>query len=121
MTLRLLRSASPSYPPGTPRLAPTQGHSQNTAMLLIDHRVGTMGWIRSIEFDELKANALALAKAAKALDVPLVLASSMEAYAQGPLLSALEEIAPAEFASRIQRLEGPGTAWTANGGPITCG
>jgi nicotinamidase-related amidase len=77
--------------------------SRNTAMLLIDHQVGTMGWVRSIEFDELKANSLALAKAAKALDIPLVLTSSMEAYAQGPLLSELEDIAPAEFASRIQR------------------
>ena len=77
--------------------------SRNTVMLLIDHQVGTMGWVRSIEFDELKANALALAKTAKALDIPLVLTSSMEAYAQGPLLSELEEIAPAEYASRIQR------------------
>jgi nicotinamidase-related amidase len=77
--------------------------SENTAMLLIDHQVGTMGWVRSIEFDELKANALALAKTAKALDIPLVLTSSMEAYAQGPLLSELADIAPEEFASRIQR------------------
>ena len=77
--------------------------SQNTAMLLIDHQVGTMGWVRSIEFDELKANALALARTAKALDIPLVLTSSMEAYAQGPLLSELADIASAEFASRIQR------------------
>lgn len=75
----------------------------NTAMLLIDHQVGTMGWVHSIEFDELKANALALAKAAKALDIPLVLTSSMEAYAQGPLLAELAEIAPAEHAARVQR------------------
>ncbi|MGA5042248.1 isochorismatase family protein [Streptomyces capoamus] len=77
--------------------------SENTAMLLIDHQVGTMGWVRSIGFDELKANALALAKAAKALDMPLVLTSSMESYAQGPLLSELEDIAPEEHAARIQR------------------
>ncbi|MEN8584669.1 isochorismatase family protein [Burkholderia sp. RS01] len=77
--------------------------AQNTAMLLIDHQVGTMGWVRSIEFDELKANSLALAKTAKALEIPLVLTSSMEAYAQGPLLSELADIAPEEFASRIQR------------------
>jgi nicotinamidase-related amidase len=53
--------------------------------------------------DELKANSLALAKAAKALNIPLVLTSSMESYAQGPLLAELEEIAPAEHAGRIQR------------------
>ena len=77
--------------------------AENTAMLLIDHQVGTMGWVRSISFDDLKANALALAKAARGLNIPLVLTSSMENHAQGPLLSELEEIAPAEHAARIQR------------------
>ncbi|WUW58425.1 isochorismatase family protein [Streptomyces sp. NBC_01456] len=72
-------------------------------MLLIDHQVGTMGWVGSIPFDEMKANALALAKAAKALDIPVVVTSSMEEYAQGPLLAELEEIAPEEFAARIKR------------------
>lgn len=76
----------------------------NTAMLLIDHQVGTMGWVGSIEFDELKKNALALAKAAKALGIPLILTSSLEDQAQGPLLAELAEIAPEEHASRIQRL-----------------
>jgi len=75
----------------------------NTAILLIDHQVGTMGWVGSIAFEEMKANALALAKAAKALNIPLVLTSSMEEYAQGPLLAELAEIARAEFAARIQR------------------
>ena len=77
--------------------------ADNTAMLLIDHQVGTMGWVGSISFDEMKANALALAKAAKALDIPLVLTSSMEEYAQGPLLAELADIAPEEHAARIQR------------------
>src|SRR3954451_22887054 len=77
--------------------------AENTAMLLIDHQVGTMGWVGSISFEQLKANALALAKAAKALDIPLVLTSSMEDYAQGPLLAELEEIAPDEHTGRIQR------------------
>ncbi|MGW0710226.1 isochorismatase family protein [Streptomyces sp. NPDC002643] len=77
--------------------------AENSALLLIDHQVGTMGWVGSIAFEEMKANALALAKAAKALDMPLVLTSSMEEYAQGPLLAELAEIAPEEFAGRIQR------------------
>lgn len=62
-----------------------------------------MGWVGSISFEEMKANALALAKAAQALDMPLVLTSSMEEYAQGPLLAELAEIAPEEFAARVQR------------------
>jgi nicotinamidase-related amidase len=76
----------------------------DTAVLLIDHQVGTMGWVRSTEFEEMKKNALALAKAAKALGMPLVLTSSLEDQAQGPVLEEFAEIAPEEFANRIQRL-----------------
>ncbi|MBD9603280.1 isochorismatase family protein [Pseudomonas sp. PDM10] len=78
--------------------------ADNAALLLIDHQVGTMGWVKSIPFEELKRNALMLAKAASILKLPVVLTSSMEEHAQGPLLSELEQILPAEFASRIQRL-----------------
>ncbi|WP_433741246.1 isochorismatase family protein [Pseudomonas putida] len=78
--------------------------ADNAALLLIDHQVGTMGWVKSIPFDELKRNALMLAKAAAILKLPVVLTSSMEEYAQGPLLSELEQILPTQFASRIKRL-----------------
>jgi nicotinamidase-related amidase len=77
---------------------------EDTAVLLIDHQVGTMGWVRSTNHDEMKANALALAKAAKALDMPLVLTSSLEDQAQGPLIEELQTIAPEEFVNRIQRV-----------------
>jgi len=76
----------------------------NAALLLIDHQVGTMGWAKSMPFEELKRNALMLARTAKILKMPVVLTSSMEEYAQGPLLPELEAILPAEFAGRIKRL-----------------
>lgn len=76
----------------------------NAAMLLIDHQVGTMSWVKSIPFEEMKRNALMLAKAAGILKLPVVLTSSMEEYAQGPLLSELESILPTEFAARIKRV-----------------
>ena len=76
----------------------------NAALLLIDHQVGTMGWAKSMPFEELKRNALMLAKTAKILKMPVVLTSSMEEYAQGPLLPELEAILPAEFAARVKRL-----------------
>jgi hypothetical protein len=57
---------------------------------LIDHQVGTMGWVRSIPFEEMKRNALMLAKTARILKS----AGSAEEYAQGPLLSELETILP---------------------------
>jgi len=76
----------------------------NSALLLIDHQVGTMGWVKSIPFEEMKRNALMLAKTARILKMPVVLTSSMEEYAQGPLLAELESILPAEFAARIKRV-----------------
>jgi nicotinamidase-related amidase len=78
--------------------------ADNAALLLIDHQVGTMGWAKSLPFEELKRNALMLAKTAKILKMPTVLTSSMEEHAQGPLLSELETILPAEFSARIKRL-----------------
>ncbi|HDG9809790.1 TPA: isochorismatase family protein [Raoultella planticola] len=78
--------------------------SDNAAMLLIDHQVGTMGWAKSMAFDELKRNALMLAKSAAILDMPVVLTSSMEKYAQGPLLAELKTILPEEFEARIKRM-----------------
>lgn len=64
--------------------------ADNAVMLLIDHQVGTMGWAKSLPFEELKRNALMLAKAAAILKMPTVLTSSMEEHAQGPLLSELQ-------------------------------
>jgi nicotinamidase-related amidase len=79
-------------------------NADNAAMLLIDHQVGTMGWVHSIPFEEMKRNALMLAETARILKLPVVLTSSMEEYAQGPLLSELASILPAEFAARIRRV-----------------
>lgn len=78
--------------------------ADNAAMLLIDHQVGTMSWVHSIPLEEMKRNAVMLAKTAKILKMPVVMTSSMEEYAQGPLMSELEETLPAEFAARVKRL-----------------
>lgn len=76
---------------------------RDAAVLLIDHQVGTMSWVKSIPFAEMKRNALMLAKTASILKLPVVLTSSMEDHAQGPLLNELETILPEAFRSRIQR------------------
>lgn len=76
---------------------------ENAAMLLIDHQTGTMSWTQSHDVEEVKKSALSLAKIAVNTDMPLVLTSSMEENAQGPLLPELEEIAPKAFADRIKR------------------
>jgi len=75
----------------------------NAAMLLIDHQIGTMSWVRSAPLDEIKKNAVVLAKAARALNMPVVLTSSMEEHVQGPLMPELQVILPEAFAARIKR------------------
>ncbi|MBH5328223.1 isochorismatase family protein [Eikenella sp. S3360] len=78
-------------------------NAKDSVMLLIDHQIGTMGWVGSIPFDEMKRNALMLAKSAAALGIPTVLTSSMEEHAQGPLLAELADILPEEFKNRVKR------------------
>src|SRR5699024_4142005 len=85
-------------------MAYTKFTPENAAVLLIDHQEGTMGWSKSMPFDELKNNTIMLAKAIKILNLPVVLTSSMEEYAQGPLLPELQELFPEEFDARIKRL-----------------
>ncbi|MCK9378340.1 MAG: isochorismatase family protein [Syntrophobacterales bacterium] len=76
----------------------------NAVMLLIDHQIGTMGWVRSAHLDEIKRNTLVLAKAANALNMPVILTSSMEEHVQGPLMTELQAILPEAFAARIKRV-----------------
>lgn len=78
-------------------------NAADTALLLIDHQVGTMGWVKSIPFEEMKRNAIMLAHTARILKMPVVLTSSMEEYAQGPLLSELQAILPVQFEQRVKR------------------
>ncbi len=50
----------------------------DSALLLIDHQLGTMKLIKNIPLDLVKRNTLALAKTAKILNIPVVLTSSQE-------------------------------------------
>ena len=75
----------------------------NSAMVLIDHQVGTMAWTHSGDINLVKKNALRLARIAKAVGIPVVLTASMEDQVQGPLVPELEQILPEAFAARIRR------------------
>ena len=44
--------------------------ADNAALLLIDHQVGTMGWVKSIPFEDMKRNAVMLAHTARILKLP---------------------------------------------------
>ena len=77
----------------------------NAAMVLIDHQVGTMSWTHSLDINIVRKNTLKLAQIAKALEMPVVLTSSMEDQINftGPLIPELEQILPEAFAARIRR------------------
>lgn len=76
---------------------------ENAAMLLIDHQIGTMAWTHSHDINLVKQNAIKLAKIAAALNLPVVLTSSMEENVQGLLIPELAEILPEAYAARIKR------------------
>jgi len=76
---------------------------ENSAMLLIDHQVGTMGWVGSASLEEIKMNTIALARAADAVGMPLILTSSMEDQAQGPIFEELQQAVPEAYANRVLR------------------
>ena len=78
-------------------------NSENAALLLIDHQVGTMGWMHSGPTDVMQRNTIALARAAQITGMPVVLTSSQEDNAQGPLFPELESLLPNAFASRVKR------------------
>ena len=76
---------------------------QNTALVLVDYQVGTLQLIRTRLADESLRNAVILAKAAKALGIPVVLTSSQEDHIQGAIAPALQAILPEAHAQRVKR------------------
>jgi nicotinamidase-related amidase len=50
--------------------------SDNAALVLVDHQVGLMTGVRDYSTGELKHNVVALAKAAKALELPIVVTTT---------------------------------------------
>ncbi len=78
-------------------------NADNAALLLIDHQVGTINWMHSASHEECQRYTLALARAAKAVGMPIVLTSSMEDQAQGLLFPEFQDILPQEYAQRVKR------------------
>ncbi|NTX26691.1 isochorismatase family protein [Burkholderia pyrrocinia] len=84
--------------------------AENSALLLIDHQVGTMKLIKNIDHELAVKQSIALAKMAKILNLPVVITSSQEDHAQGPILPEIAQILPQEHAARIKR-PGVVNAW----------
>lgn len=76
---------------------------EDTMMALIDHQTGTNKWASTTPLDVLERNVVILAKFAAGAGIPVVLTSSQEDQAQGPLMPELRDILPEAYAARIQR------------------
>jgi len=90
--------------------ATTPFTADNTALLLIDHQVGTMQLIKNIDRELAAKQSIALAKMAKILKLPVVITSSQEDRAQGPILSEIAALLPEAHQARIMR-PGVVNAW----------
>jgi nicotinamidase-related amidase len=76
---------------------------ENSALVLIDHQVGTLQFVHTMRAEETLRNAVMLAKAAKAYGMPIVLTSSQEDHVQGPIAPALQQLLPEEYKNRVKR------------------
>ncbi|HEY0204363.1 MAG TPA: isochorismatase family protein [Acetobacteraceae bacterium] len=79
-------------------------------MLLIDYQVGTMQLAKTTPADVSLRNAITLAKAALAFDMPIVLTSSQEDRIQGRIDERLQRVVPEAYKARVKR-QGVVDAW----------
>src|ERR1700722_1289974 len=68
--------------------------AQNAAVVLVDHQVGLMTGVRDYSTGELKHNVVALARAAKTLKLPIVVATTARDSMWGPTFPELVEALP---------------------------
>src|ERR1700745_3197480 len=68
--------------------------TQNAALILVDHQVPLMTGVRDYSTGELKHNVVALAKAAKALKLPIVVTTTARDSMWGPTFPELVEALP---------------------------
>src|ERR1700760_1486317 len=68
--------------------------SDNAAVILVDHQFGLMTGVRDYSTGELKHNVIALAKAAKALQLPIVVTTTARDSMWGPTFPELVEAVP---------------------------
>ncbi|MBC7866797.1 MAG: isochorismatase family protein [Gloeobacteraceae cyanobacterium ES-bin-316] len=85
-------------------------NKEDTIMLLIDHQVGTINFAANRPKEMIISRAKALARVAKALNIPVVLTTSLEDQMQGLLLPEIQKALPIEYANRIKRT-GITNAW----------
>src|SRR3989454_5448494 len=68
--------------------------SENAVLILVDHQVGLMTGVRDYSTGELKHNVVALARAAKALKLPIIVTTTARDSMWGPTFPELVEALP---------------------------
>ncbi|MFY0581273.1 isochorismatase family protein [Cystobacter fuscus] len=68
--------------------------ADNAALVLVDHQVGLMTGVRDYSTGELKHNVVALAKAAKVLELPIVVTTTARDSMWGPTFPELVQALP---------------------------
>ena len=68
--------------------------ADNAALVLVDHQIGLMTGVRDYSTGELKHNVVALAKAARALNLPIVVTTTARDSMWGPTFPELVEALP---------------------------
>src|SRR5579863_10755156 len=68
--------------------------SENAALILVDHQVGLMTGVRDYSTGELKHNVVGLDRAAKALNLPIVVTTTARDSMWGPTIPELVEALP---------------------------
>jgi nicotinamidase-related amidase len=68
--------------------------AENAALVLVDHQVGLISGVRDYSIAELKHNVVGLAKAAKALKLPIVVTTTARDSMWGPTFPELVEALP---------------------------
>jgi nicotinamidase-related amidase len=68
--------------------------SENATLVVVDHQVGLMTGVRDYSTGELKHNVVALAKAARALSLPIIVTTTARANMWGPTFPELVDALP---------------------------
>lgn len=71
-------------------------NASNAAVVLVDHQVGLMTGVRDYSIAELKHNVIGLAKAARALDLPVVTTTTSAETLWGPAFPELRAALPGQ-------------------------
>src|SRR5882762_1971758 len=77
--------------------------SENAVLILVDHQIGLMTGVRDYSTGELKHNVVALAKAARALKLPIVATTTARDSMWGPTFPSSSKRCQASRSSTVRR------------------